>query len=142
MRAKRKWIPAALAVLLIGAGLVLASPYLIGKSFGTLLTTDSSHITQVHVKNGMTGYGVVTTDPSRIRALIRLMDNRRYRRSFDQRPKTGYLYRYDFFVGSKIVLSIDGVGSNVSVNGVYCHVDRPISADALKSWFDSAAAAK
>lgn len=108
------------------------------KSFDDFLGMDEANITKVLMTNGNNGSSVETTDKDKIKEIITLVnDDRDYKKSFNQAPRTGYSYHYDFYSGDKQIVRITGSGDNVKVNGTYYDVSKSISNDSLKKWFNS-----
>jgi len=107
------------------------------KSFKKLLGIDELNITKVSMRNGNNGNLVETSDKVKIEELINLLNNRDYRKSFEQGSRTGYSYYYDFYVGDKHVLRMIGSGNNVQINSTYYQTSKEISVDSLREWFNS-----
>lgn len=87
--------------------------------------------------NGSNGLNVSTTDRSKIEKIISIVDNRKYSKSFDQQQRKGFNYAMEFYVGDKKVLTMIGFGQGNSINGTRYNVDKPISVEDVKTWFDS-----
>jgi hypothetical protein len=107
------------------------------KSFKSLLGIDEGNITKVFMKDGSNGNFIETSDTGKIKELINLLNNRCYKKALDQAPRVGYTYYYNFYSEDRIVMGITGSGDNVVVNRTYYNVNKEISTEALKSWFDS-----
>lgn len=107
------------------------------KSFNDLLKTNESNITKIFIRNVNNGNYVETTDKNKIKEMINLVSRRYYKKSYDQRFRSGYSYYYDFYSGNKQILRITGSGDNVKINESYYDVSKPISTKSLVNWFNS-----
>lgn len=108
------------------------------KSFEDLLGTNKQNITKIFMRDGGNGDSVSTKDKDKIQELVALVNNRFYSKSSNQQTKHGYAFAGDFYVGDKEVLNIIiGDGNNVSINGIYYDVDKAISVDEIRNWFNS-----
>ncbi|MBL4935078.1 DUF5301 domain-containing protein [Clostridium sp. YIM B02515] len=129
-------IPALLLIGIISFCLIRYYGYS-PKSFDDLLGADEANITKVLMRNGNNGSYVETTDKEKIKELINLVNDRYYKKSSNQEPRSGYSYYYDFYSGDKHTMTITGNGDNVDVNGTYYDVSSSISVDSLTNWFNS-----
>lgn len=107
------------------------------KSLDDLLGTKEANITKVFMRNGNDGSYVETTDKEKIKELINFLNDRYYKKSLNQRSRSGYNYYYDFYLKDKQIIRITGNGDNVKVNNTYCNVSKAISIDSLTNWFNS-----
>jgi hypothetical protein len=137
MKSKRKFVIIATLILLLGIAFIIGSPYVIGNSFNDLLKTNSSNITKVFMRKGMSYDCVSTTDKVKIQEIVQLLGSRRYTKALNQETRYGYTYSYEIYVENEKAITIVGSGDNVEINGTYYDVDKQISTDGLTKWFDS-----
>lgn len=107
------------------------------KSFDNLLGTNETNITKVFMRSGVNGDYVETEDKEKIKEIISLLNDRYYKKSFNQSLRTGYSYFYDFYSGNKHLIRRTGSENNVEVNSTYYNVSKPISTKSLTDWFNS-----
>ena len=107
------------------------------KSFDDLLGTNSTNITSVFMRDGSNGNSVATNDKGKIKEIISLVNDRYYKKSINQEPRSGYNYFYDFVLEGKNSIRITGSGSNVDIDGIYYDVSKEISEEGLRNWFNS-----
>jgi hypothetical protein len=107
------------------------------KTFSELLGTDEANITKVLMRKGFDMSSVETTDKTKIKELINLLNDRYYRKVFKQELGTGYTYFYDFYLGDKVILRITGSGNYVYISDIRYDVSKEISLDSLNKWFNS-----
>jgi len=123
-------------VLLVSISLLFIGwDYIMPKNFEDFLGKNEINITKVFMRNGSNGSAVSTDNTVKIKKLINSINNRNYRKSFDQGLRTGYNYFYTFYVDDKDVLTITGTGNYVNISGVYYDVDKAISGDEITEWF-------
>lgn len=138
MKKKLLWV--LIPILLIICGITFYEFQYRRMSFEQLLGTKETNVTKVLMRSGVNGKSVETENRDKIRELINLLNDKQYRRAFNQDIGTGYIYCYNFYSGKKIVLSIVGTGNNVHVyNGkrtidAYYDVNKEISVDSLNNW--------
>ena len=137
MKLKKKSSITVLVVVLIFVFCMFLRSYVFGRSFDSFLGNKINKITKVSMMNGNTGVKVSTTDKSEIKQLIGFIDNRKYTKSFNQRRKVGYNYSMILYVGDKEVLTMWNFGETPNINGDRFNLDKTISADDIKSWYDS-----
>ena len=143
MRKKLLWL--AVPVILLICVLVFIQLQYPRKTFDDLLGVDEAKITKVLMRSGVTGKGVETSDSDKIKELISILDNRHYRKAFNQELRTGYIYAYTFYSKSNEILRIVGCGNNVHIytyseeksSGKYYNVSKEIPLHLLDIWFNS-----
>jgi len=135
MRKKLLW-PVVPVILLICVLVFMQLQYP-RKTFDDLLGVDEANITKVLMRSGVTGQGVETADKIKIKELINILDNRYYRKAFNQELRTGYMYYYDFYSGDKVILRITGSGTAVIIKDIKYNVSNEISLVLLDNWFNS-----
>lgn len=107
------------------------------KSFNDMLGTNETNITRILTRNENTGEYFSTTNKDKIKELINLLNNRSYSKSFNPLTVTGISYYYEFFVGSKKILSITGDSDNVSIDGTCYNITKEMSVKLLHNWSNS-----
>lgn len=142
MKSEKKLIVTLSVIILICIVYLFVSPYVFGKRFNSFIGSNRNKITRVYMINGSNGLNVSTTDRSKIEQIISLVDNRKYTKKLDQQDRDGFNYAMEFYVGDKKVLAMGNLGTGTSVNGDRYYVDRQISVDDIKIWFDSLPAVK
>jgi len=136
MKKKLLWL--VVPVILLICVLVFIQLQYPRRTFDDLLGVDEANITKVLMRSGVTGEGAETSDSDKIKELISILDNRYYRKAFNQELRTGYMYYYDFYSGDKVVLGIVGSGNNIYItNNAYYNVSKEISLHLLDNWFNS-----
>ena len=135
MRKKLLWL--AVSVILLICVLVFIQLQYPRKTFDDLLGVDEAKITKVLMRSGVTGKGVETSDSDKIKELISILDNRYYRKAFNQELRTGYMYYYDFYSEDKVILRITGSGTAVIIKDIRYNVSKEISLHLLDIWFNS-----
>ncbi len=135
MRKKLLWL--AIPVILLICVLVSIQLQYPRKTFDDLLGVDEAKITKVLMRSGVTGKGVETSDSDKIKELISILDNRYYRKAFNQELRTGYMYYYDFYSEDKVILRITGSGTAVIIKDIRYNVSKEISLHLLDIWFNS-----
>ena len=133
----KKKVKIAVPIFIIACVILFYFIQYSNKSFTELLGTDELNITKVSMLNGSNGNIVETTDKVKIEELINLLDNRDYKKSFEQNSRVGYSYYYDFYVGDKHILRMTGCGNDIQINRSYYHTNKEISVDSLSKWFNS-----
>ncbi len=129
-------------LLIIGLGvLTLVIIYLISnnmkyKKFSDFIDNNEQKISRVEMIDGSNGKTVVSTDKEKIKELINLLNNERYKKSSDQHEIVGYSFAVTFYVDNKNVLQIISTGDRVNVNGVYYNVTTG-KLDKLGKWYKS-----
>ena len=135
MRKKLLWL--AIPVILLICVLVFIQLQYPRKTFDDLLGVDEAKITKVLMRSGVTGKGVETSDSDKIKELISILDNRYYRKAFNQELWTGYMYYYDFYSGDEVILRITGSGNAVIIKNIKYNINKEISLHLLDIWFKS-----
>ena len=135
MRKKLLWL--AIPVILLICVLVFIQLQYPRKTFDDLLGVDETKITKVLMRSGVTGKGVETSDSDKIKELISILDNRYYRKAFNQELRTGYMYYYDFYSEDKVILRITGSGTAVIIKDIRYNVSKEIPLHLLDIWFNS-----
>ncbi|OPX45553.1 hypothetical protein CLHUN_09320 [Ruminiclostridium hungatei] len=113
------------------------------KTFSELLGTDEANITKVLMRKGFDMSSVETTDKAKIKELINMLNDRYYKKSFNQDPRTGYIYGYIFYSGNNKALTMVCSGNNIYIDNkektgaVYYNAVKEISIDWSDNWFNS-----
>ena len=140
---KRKLLYVIIPIFLIICGIIFYKIQYHSMSFEQLLGTNETNVTKVLMRSGVNGKSVETENRGKIRELINLLNDRHYRKAFNQDIGTGYIYYYDFYSGDKIVLRITGTGNNVHIYNkkrtidAYYDMSKEITVDSLDNWFNS-----
>lgn len=137
MKLKKRLIITLSAVVLIFIISLLVSPYVLARRFDSFIGRNRNKITRVNMINGSNGLIVSTTDRSKIEKIISIVDNRKYSKNFDQQERNGFNYAMEFYVSDKKVLTMVSIGQGNIVNGTRYNVDKLISVEEVKTWFDS-----
>ncbi len=137
MKKKLLWIVIPLILIVAISVLLFIQINYPKKTFSELLGTDEARVTKVLMRKGFDMSSVETTDKGKIKELINILNDKYYRKSFNQELISGYTYFYDFYSGDKAILRITGSGNTVCVNDTYCNVSKEISLDLLNNWFNS-----
>jgi len=135
MKKKLLWV--GLPVILIICAVAFIQIQYPRKTFDDLLGTNEANITKVLMRKGFDMSSVETTDKGKIKELINMLNDRYYRKAFNQELISGYTYYYGFYSGNKAILRITGSGNAVYANDTYCNVSKEISLDLLDNWFNS-----
>lgn len=123
-------------LLLIILALWLYSQYT-SKSFEELLGTKADKITRILMRSGDNGFYVNTTDLQKIEEFLQLVQEKGYKKSFDQRTRGGYSYYYDFYHNEEKLMRMCGHGDYIQINTTYYDVSEEILLEDLRSWFQS-----
>ena len=113
------------------------------KTFSELLGTDEPNITRVLMRKGSDMSSVETTDKGKIKEIINMLNDRYYKKSFNQEPRTGYIYGYIFYSGNNETLTMVCSGNNIHIynkentRGSYYNAVKEISIDWSDNWFNS-----
>lgn len=137
MKSKKKLIIILFVIVLIYIIYLFGSPYIWGRIFHSFLGDNRNKITRVYMINGSNGLNVSTTDKSKIEQIVSMVDNRKYTKRLDQQDREGFNYAMELYVGDKKVLTMINLGQGAIVNGTRYDVDKPISVEDIKSWFNS-----
>ena len=112
------------------------------KTFSELLGTDEANITRVLMRKGDMS-SVETTDKAKIKELINVLNNRYYKKSFNQDLGTGYTYAYIIYSGNNKSLTMVCSGNRIHIynqdktGAAYYNASKEIPIDWSDKWFNS-----
>lgn len=111
------------------------------KSFSYFIGTKGPNISKIFMRNGSDGKYVSTTDKTKIKELLTLLNNTQYIKAADQIGANGFSYSYIFYVGNRSVLEIVDrgsviSGSVISINGKRYNVIKGYK-NGVKNWYNS-----
>ncbi len=143
MKKKLLWIVISLLLIAAISVLLFFQIKYPKKTFSELLGTDEANITRVLMRKGSDMSSVETTDKGKIKEIINMLNDRYYKKSFNQEPRTGYIYGYIFYSGNNETLTMVCSGNNIHIynkentRGSYYNAVKEISIDWGDRWFNS-----
>jgi hypothetical protein len=143
MKKKLLWIVIPLILIVAISVLLFVQVKYPKKTFSELLGTDESNITKVLMRKGFDMSSVETTDKDKIKELINMLNDRYYRKAFNQEFGTGYTYAYVFYSGNSETLKMICSGNNIHIYNqektvaTYYNASKEMSIDWSDNWFNS-----
>jgi len=145
MKNKLLWIVIPLLLIAAISVLLFIQIKYPKKTFSELLGTDEANVTKVLMRKGFDMSSVETTDKGKIKEIINMLNDRYYKKSLNQDPRTGYIYAYTFYSGNNETLTMVCSGNNIHIynkentRGAYYNAVKEIPIDWSDNWFNSLA---
>lgn len=106
------------------------------KTFDDFIGNTNPDISKITMMDGGTGRSVFTTDKSKIKELLTILNNTQYRRASNQEGRSGFSYSYNFYVGDKLIMGMWDTGYMVNIYDTYYETTIE-PRDGIKNWYNS-----
>lgn len=77
-----------------------------------------------------------TTDKSKIKELLTILNNTQYRRASNQEGRDGFSYSYNFYVGDKLIMGMWDTGYMANVYDTFYETTIE-PRDGIENWYNS-----